>query len=125
MLDFQVDKHKYHIVGFIKLRKPAFCSYCAADQRLCFRYSDTTITLLSQSEISYYVAVRPGLCWTWSDTPEKGFSQRGSCVKNDVRPLAICLNFSCQMDITFRINKKTNKLDIRQGHTCFNVPVIL
>ena len=42
------------------MRKPAFCicenkdadqlrSYCAADQRLCFRYIDTTIPLLSKS----------------------------------------------------------------------------
>ena len=48
------------------MRKPAFCisenisenkdadqlrSYCAADQRLCFRYIDTTIPLLSISDI--------------------------------------------------------------------------
>ena len=45
------------------MRKPAFCmcenkdadqlrSNCAADQRLCFRYTDCTIPLLSESEIS-------------------------------------------------------------------------
>ena len=45
------------------MRKPAFCicenkdadqlrSNCAADQRLCFCYIDTTIPLLSKSEIS-------------------------------------------------------------------------
>ena len=44
------------------MRKPAFCisknkdaeqlrSNCAADQRLCFRYIDSTIPLLSKSEI--------------------------------------------------------------------------
>ena len=27
-------------------------SYCAADQRLCFRYTDSTIHLLPKSEIS-------------------------------------------------------------------------
>ena len=43
------------------MRKPAFCicenkvadqmrSNCAADQRLCFRYTDSTIPLLSKSE---------------------------------------------------------------------------
>ena len=43
------------------MRKPAFCicgnkdadqlrSNCAADQRLCFRYMDSTIPLLSKSE---------------------------------------------------------------------------
>ena len=45
------------------LRKPAFCicenkdpdqlcSDCEADQRLCFRYTDSTIPLLPKSEIS-------------------------------------------------------------------------
>ena len=45
------------------MRKPAFCvcenkdadqlrSNCAADQHLCFRYMDSTIPLLSKSEIS-------------------------------------------------------------------------
>ena len=45
------------------MRKPAFCicekkdadqlrSNCAADQRLCFRYTDSTIHLLPKSEIS-------------------------------------------------------------------------
>ena len=43
-----------------------------ADQRLCFRYIDSTINLLSKSEISSFwpssVAVQPGLCQTWSET---------------------------------------------------------
>ena len=64
------------------MRKPAF-SICEnkdadqlrgnreADQRLCFRYIDTTIPLLSKSEIS--VAVQPGLCRIWSETPKTGF----------------------------------------------------
>ena len=45
------------------MRKPAFCicenkdpdqlrSNCAADQRLCFPYMDSTIPLLPKSEIS-------------------------------------------------------------------------
>ena len=45
------------------MRKPDFClsenkgadqlrSNCQADQRLCFRFSDSTISLLSKSEIS-------------------------------------------------------------------------
>ena len=41
-------------------------SDCAADQRLCFRYIDSTVPLLPKYEIlSLYpssVAVRPGLC---------------------------------------------------------------
>ena len=59
------------------MRKPTFC-ICEnkdadqlhgnrkADQRLCFRYIDSTIPLLSKSEISSLwqscVAVQPGLC---------------------------------------------------------------
>ena len=43
-----------------------------ADQRLCFRYIDSTIHLLSKSEISSLklssVAVQPGLCRTRSET---------------------------------------------------------
>ena len=43
-----------------------------ADQRLCFRYIDSTIPLLSKSEISSIKpssgAVKPGLCRTRSET---------------------------------------------------------
>ena len=61
------------------MRKPAFC-ICEnkdadqlrgnreADQRLCFRFTDSTISLLPKSEISSLkpscVAVQPGLCRT-------------------------------------------------------------
>ena len=49
-----------------------------ADQRLCFRYIDSTIPLLSKSEISSLlpssVAVQPGLCRTWSETRTLVFS---------------------------------------------------
>ena len=70
------------------MRKPAFCicenkdadQLCGnseADQRLCFRYTDSTIPLLFKSEISSLlpssVAVQPGLCRTWSETPKTGF----------------------------------------------------
>ena len=70
------------------MRKPAFCicenkdadqlrSNCAVDQRLCLSYIDTTIPLLSKSEISSLylssVAVQPGLCQTWSETPKTDF----------------------------------------------------
>ena len=70
------------------VRKPAFC-ICEnkdadqlrgdreADQRLCFRYTDSTIPLLSKCEISSIypssVALQPGLCRTWSETPKTGF----------------------------------------------------
>ena len=70
------------------MRKPAFCicenkdadqlrSNCAADQRLCFRYTDSTIPLLPKSEFSSLtpssVVVQPGLCRTLSETPKTGF----------------------------------------------------
>ena len=70
------------------MRKPDFC-ICEnkdadqlhgnreADQRLCFRYTDSTIPLLFKSEISslqpFSVVVQPGLCRTWSETPKTGF----------------------------------------------------
>ena len=70
------------------MRKSAFCicenkdadQLCGnrtADQRLCFRYIESTIPLLPKSEISSHypssVAVQPGLYWTWSKTPKTGF----------------------------------------------------
>ena len=69
------------------MRKPAFC-ICEnkdadqlrgnreADQRLCFRYIDSTTPLLSKYEISSQpscVVVQPALCQTWSETPKTGF----------------------------------------------------
>ena len=70
------------------MRQPAFC-ICEnkdvdqlrgnheADQRLCFCYIDMSFPLLPKSEISSLypssVAVQPGLCRTWSETPKTGF----------------------------------------------------
>ena len=70
------------------MRKPVFC-ICEnkdadqlrgnreADQRLCFRYTDSTIPLQPESEISnlksFSVAVQPGLCRTLSETSKTGF----------------------------------------------------
>ena len=48
-----------------------------ADQRLCFRHIDSTIPLLSKSKMLGLqlscVALQPGLCETWSETPKTGF----------------------------------------------------
>ena len=57
-----------------------------ADQRLCFRYSDSTIPLLLKSEISSFywlfsVLVRQaGLCRTCSETTLLVFPRGGSYV---------------------------------------------
>ena len=48
-----------------------------AEQRLCFRYTDSTLSLLIKSEISSFYAasgtVHVGLCQTWLETPKTGF----------------------------------------------------
>ena len=53
-----------------------------ADQRLCFRYSDSTVPLLLKSEISSFylfsVTVQVGLCRTWSETTLLVFPRGGS-----------------------------------------------
>ena len=49
------------------------CSNCTADQHLCFRHSDSTISLQSSSETA-----QASLCQTWSETPKTGFLGRGS-----------------------------------------------
>ena len=61
------------------MKKPAFCicenkdadQLCdkrTADQRLCFRYIDSTMSLLSISSVAEQVS----LCRTWSETPTAG-----------------------------------------------------
>ena len=53
-----------------------------ADQRLCFRYSDSTIPLLLKSEISRFqlfsVTVQVNLCRTCSETTLLVFPRGGS-----------------------------------------------
>ena len=59
-------------------------SNCEADQRLCFRYSDSTIPLLLKSEISSFllasVLVQLGLCRTCSETTLLVFPRGGSLI---------------------------------------------
>ena len=62
------------------MREPTFCK-CEnkdVDRSLCFRYINSTIPLLSQSEYSSLlpssVAVQPGLCKTRSETRTLVFS---------------------------------------------------
>ena len=46
-------------------------------QRVCFRYTDSTIPLLPKFKISSLqpssVSIQPGLSRTWSETPKPGF----------------------------------------------------
>ena len=65
-----------------RMGKPTICIFgenkgadkhrtnCEADQRLCVRYKDSTILLLSKSKICNLlptsVPLQPGLCWTFS-----------------------------------------------------------
>ena len=53
-----------------------------ADQRLCFRYTDSTLPLLLKSEISSFLPasalVQAGLCRTWSETTLLVFPRDGS-----------------------------------------------
>ena len=57
-------------------------SNCEADQRLCFRYTDRTIPLLSKSKMSSLypssVTVQSGLYRTWSEPKLLVFSHIGS-----------------------------------------------
>ena len=59
-------------------------SNCEADQRLCFRYMDSTINLPSKSRISHLqpssVLVQLGLRQTWSESTLLGFPRGGSYI---------------------------------------------
>ena len=61
-----------------------------ADQRLWFRYLDSTIHLLPKYKILSLcpspVAVQPGLCQTWSESKLLVFSRRGSNLLNLNKP---------------------------------------
>ena len=84
----QFSSKKMALYLSLVMRKPDFC-ICEntaadqlrgnrkADQRLCFRYTDSTIPLLPKSEISSLypssVCLQPGLCRTWSETLKTAF----------------------------------------------------
>ena len=70
-------------------------SNCATGQSLCFHNINRTIPLLSKSVITSHlsapVAVQPGLCWTWVETPKTGFltsRAQGSFII-DLRPFNV------------------------------------
>ena len=78
------------------MRNPAFykcenkgADQRAADQRLYFRYTDSTIPLNPKSKNSSLwsstVSVQPGLCRTWSETPKTDFpASRLICKIEDI-----------------------------------------
>ena len=69
-----------------------------ADQRHCFRYSDSTIPLLLKSEISRFwlfsVLVQVGLCLTCSETTLLVFPRGGSFVSDSIN---IRITYPCDI----------------------------
>ena len=67
-------------------------SNCEADQRLCFRYTDSAITLLLKTGISMFypasVNVQTGLCQTWSETPKTSFLAAWLKSKSNIQPIS-------------------------------------
>ena len=64
------------------------CSYCTADQHLCFRFTDSAILLLLTGEISSFLADR-GLKWLVFMGSKVKFSLRNckhTCLPPKVRP---------------------------------------
>ena len=92
------------------MRKPAFC-ICKnkdadqlrgnrkADQRLCFRYTDSTICLLPIYEISSFylssVAAQPNLCGTWTETQKTGFLMTRLIYNRFTRRALIKVKLTC------------------------------
>ena len=88
---YHMGRNLSHLMG-----KPTICigenkgadqlrSNCEADQRLCFRYTDSTIPLLLKSEISSFylfpVLVQVGLCQSCSGIILLVFPRGGSFIK--------------------------------------------
>ena len=65
-----------------------------ADQRLCYRYTDSTLPLLFKSEISSFqpasVTAQPNLCQTCSETTLLVFPRGGSFVSLTNRTTVFC-----------------------------------
>ena len=104
---------RYHNMSHV-MRKPTFCicynkdadqlrSNRGADQRLCFRYKDSTIPLLSKSKISrhypFSFATQICLCLTWPETKTLVFSRRGSFIyrsRKQLTKITFFLRFQCK-----------------------------
>ena len=88
-----------------------------ADQRLCFRYTDSTISLLPKSKISnlslYSVIAQPGLCQTWSETPKTGFLT--SRLNRNGNGCYLSLFIALYIQKTFLIIGEMNSYILRTG----------
>ena len=79
---YEPRHEKTNVLHMRKQRADQLRGNHEADQRLCFRYLDSMIPLLSKPQIPSLwpssVAVQPGLCRTRSETRMLVFSRRGS-----------------------------------------------
>ena len=102
------------------MRKPAFCicenkaavqlrGYRKADQGLCFRYIESTVSLLSKSEIFKPLAIFCGYTagfvsdLTWSETPKTAFL---------VTWLIFLQVLSCRQQISKVLNRLCSHTDL-------------
>ena len=74
-----------------------------AGQRLCFRYTDSTILLLPTFEIlslwPHSVAVQTCLCRTWLETPKTGFLTSRLKYRDKALLLSTCIMFYGEISI--------------------------
>ena len=100
------------------------CSNCKADQRLCFRYTDSTIPLLLKTEISSFypssVAAQAGLFRTWLETQNIGFL--ASRLNYEGRLVTKCRNMISATCCTFNSQEisspdQTNNTDNNIKHS--------
>ena len=78
------------------------CSNCEADQRLCFRYTDGTISLLLKSEISSFWLASMTTGWFVSDlvrNPKDQFSRVATHTKVGFQ--RVYITWTCLCDVPF------------------------
>ena len=100
------------------------CSYCTADQHLCFRFLDSMIPVLLKSKISSFkpasLAVQAGLCQTWSETQILDFvMQRFKCENRDTNNF-LSASLSCNI-FKIHISCETFMRDLATFINCHSV----
>ena len=121
------------------MRKPTICicenkdadqlrGNSEADQRLCFRYIDSTLPLLLKSKISSFqpdsVAAQTGLCRTCSETTLLVFPRDGSILHPlskaysgiHSKPIVMIMNFRCDWPFSILTQIKTPHSTIRDNN---------